>query len=60
MKSEKKHWPIARTILFIVIGLLNTIFIKHEDIGTWKNYAGFGFLLFAVVDAFFLIKSYLK
>jgi hypothetical protein len=60
MKLTKKHWPIQRTILFIIIGLMNTVFIRPEDIGTWKNYVGYGFLLVAVVDAFFLIKQYFK
>jgi hypothetical protein len=60
MKLTKKHCPIVRTILFIIIGLMNTVFIRPEDIGTWKNYVGYGFLLVAVVDAFFLIKQYFK
>ena len=60
MKSQKKHWTIARTLLFIIVGLMNTVFIKPEDIGTWKNYVGYGFLLLAVVDTFFQIKPYFK
>ena len=60
MKSSKKHWPIARTLLFVIIGLLNTVFIRPEDIGTWKNYVGYGFILLAGVDTFFLIKRYRK
>jgi hypothetical protein len=39
---------------------LNTVFIRPEDIGTWKNYLGYGFLLVAVIDMFFIIKLYLK
>jgi len=60
MKSPKKHWAIARTLLFVIIGLLNTVFIRPEDIGTWKNYVGYGVLLVAIVDIFFLVKRYLK
>lgn len=60
MKKTIKHWPIVRTLLFLIIGLLNTVFIRPEDIGTWKNYVGYGFLLAAIVDAFFLIKKYFK
>lgn len=60
MKSPKKQWPIARTLLFVIIGLLNTVFIRPEDIGTWKNYFGFGILLLAIVDIFFLVKQYLN
>lgn len=60
MKSQKKHWAIARTLLFVIVGLLNTVFIRPEDIGTWKNYVGYGILLVAIVDIFFLFKQYLK
>lgn len=60
MKSLKKHWTIARTLLFVIIGLKNTVFIRPEDIGTWKNYVGYGVLLVAIVDIFFLVKQYLK
>lgn len=60
MKNTIKHWSIVRTLFFLIIGLLNTVFIKPDDIGTWKNYVGYGFLLLAVVDTFFLIKQYFK
>ncbi|OZV68007.1 hypothetical protein CA834_10165 [Winogradskyella aurantia] len=60
MKSLKNNWTIARTLLFIIIGLLNTVFIKPEDVGTWKNYVGYGVLLIAIVDIFTLVKPYLK
>jgi len=60
MKAQKQNWRIVRTLLFVIIGLLNTVFIRPEDIGTWKNYLGYGFLLIAVIDIFFIIKKYLK
>jgi intracellular septation protein A len=60
MKAQKQNWRIVRSLLFVIIGLLNTVFIRPEDIGTWKNYLGYGFLLVAVIDMFFIIKLYLK
>lgn len=36
---------------------MNTVFVKPEDVGTWKNYLGYGLLIFAFVDTFFLIRS---
>jgi len=60
MKSKNKNWSLIRTILFIVLGLLNTLLIRPEDIGTWKNYLGYAFLLIGIVDAFFLFRKYLK
>jgi len=60
MKSPLKHWKIVRILLFIVIGAMNTVFIKPEDIGTWKNYLGYFVLLIAAAEILFLINQYLK
>ena len=60
MKAKKQNWAIPIALLPLIIGLMNTVFIKPEDYGTWKNYAGYGFLLIAAVDIFFLIKQYSK
>ena len=60
MKPQKQNWTITRTLLFVIIGLLNTVFIRPEDIGTWKNYLGYGFLLIAFIDIFFLVKRYFE
>ena len=60
MKSSKTHWAFARTLLLLIVGLLNTVFIRSEDIGTWKNYVGYAVLLLAIVDVFFLVQHYLK
>lgn len=57
---NNKTWAIIRTATFIIVGLMNTAFIRLEDIGSWKNYVGYLFLIFAVVDTFFLIKNYRK
>ena len=47
MKYKKS---IIRTIIFWALGLMNTIFIKSEDIGTWKNYTGYVLLILALID----------
>ena len=54
------HWEIARILLFVVIGSMNTVFIKTEDIGTWKNYLGYLVLFIAAVEVLFLINQYLR
>jgi hypothetical protein len=41
MTRKMKYWQIFRTLTFIVVGLLNTAFIRVEDIGSWKNYIGY-------------------
>ncbi|TFV95557.1 hypothetical protein E4S40_04890 [Algoriphagus kandeliae] len=58
MESKQKiGWNVIRTILFIVIGLMNTVFIKAEDVGSFKNYLGYVLLVLGLIDAFFLIRS---
>ena len=56
---NKQAWTIIRTATFYLIGLMNTIFTKPENIGTWENYAGYFFLLLAVVDTFFIVKKFI-
>ena len=56
----KNSWAIIRTLLFLIVGLMNTVFIRTEDIGSWKNYVGYLFLLLAVIDTALLIKNALK
>jgi hypothetical protein len=61
MESNSKiSWPPIRTLLFIVLGLINTVFIKPEDLGSFKNYLGYGLLIMGLIDAFFLIRSKIK
>ncbi len=58
--NQKTSWKIIRTILFLVVGLMNTILIKPEDIGSFKNYLGYGLLILGLIDTFFLIRSKIK
>jgi len=58
--KSKTSWTIIRTLLFYIIGLMNTVFIRPEDIGRWRNYVGYLFLLLAVIDTVLLIKNALK
>ena len=50
MTKAKRNWTILNIIIFTVIGLMNTVFLKPEDVGTWKNYVGYGFLLIAIIE----------
>ena len=58
--KNKTIWTIIRTVMFFVVGLMNTAFIRPEDIGTWKNYVGYLFLLLAVIDTVILVKNFLQ
>ena len=52
-------WNYIRTIIFYTLGIMNTIFIRPEDVGTLKNYIGYILLLLAIMDTIFKVK-YLK
>jgi len=50
MKSN----PIWRNIIIITgpltIGIMNTLLLKKEDIGTWKNYLGILILMLGIMN----------
>ena len=60
MVQLKSYWPILRTLTFIIVGLFNTVLIREEDIGTWKNYTGYVLLIIGIADAVFLIIKFIK
>lgn len=47
----KFYWSIIRTVTFYIVGLMNTLFLRAEDVGGWKNYIGWLLLAIAVVDS---------
>jgi len=53
-------WNYIRTAIFYFLGILNTVFIRPEDIGTWKHFLGYLLLILAVVDTIFIIKNIIK
>jgi len=50
MSRSKLIWNIIRTLTFITVGLFNTVLIRSEDVGTWKNFIGYIFILCAILD----------
>lgn len=53
----KNSWTILRTLTFYIVGLFNTLLIKSEDVGTWKNYLGYLLLLIALTDTILLVNK---
>ena len=53
----KNSWTILRTLTFYIVGLFNTLLIKSEDVGTWKNYLGYLLLLIALIDTIVLVNK---
>jgi len=49
-------WHVQRTCLFWIIGLMNTVWIRPEDVGSWKNFVGWAILAIAVVDTVLLFR----
>ncbi len=60
MTKRKTYWTITRTTGFIIIGLMNTVLLRPEDIGTWKNYAGYTFLAIAIFDIIYSLVQLRK
>lgn len=56
--KKKSLFLILFVIASLLIGLMNTIHLKPEDIGTWKNYVGYGFIIIAVINSLsYIYKS---
>ena len=58
--SKKKIQAVVRILTAIVIGLMNTVFIRPEDVGSWENYVGYLFLIIAAIDLFYLLLMSFK
>jgi len=60
MKRSNHIWQYLRPILFIILGLFNTVLIRPEDIGSWQNYLGYAFLVLGFIDALVVIRKHRK
>ena len=61
MKMTKWNWVvIARLATLLVVGILNTVFIRPENIGTWRNYIGYACLVVAAAYAVILIIKQIR
>lgn len=58
MKKRKKFYPLIRLLFYIIVGAFNTILIKPEDVGTWKNYIGYLLLGSAAIEIFYHLIKY--
>jgi len=50
MKKNRLVNQIIIVVTTLVLGLFNTVLLRPEDAGTWKNYAGYAFLLICLVN----------
>jgi predicted neutral ceramidase superfamily lipid hydrolase len=50
MKKNRLVNQIIIVVTTLVVGLFNTLLIRPEDVGTWRNYVGYAFLIIALVN----------
>lgn len=50
MKRLTPPWHVLRPILFLVIGLMNTVLIRPGDIGSFKHGLGFVLLIVGLIE----------
>lgn len=55
--GSRDVWHLQRTVLLWLIGVFNTLLLRPEDTGSWKNQAGWAFLAIAAVDSFALWRK---
>jgi len=48
--GRRSLWHVQRTLLFWIVGFLNTALIRPEHIGTWRNTVGWIMIILAAVD----------
>lgn len=53
----KDLWHLQRTVLFWILGLLNTALIRPDEVGSWKNVLGWTFVVLAFIDTVLLTRK---
>ena len=49
MKKDKITDLVLSVMALILVGLMNTVFIRPEDIGSIKNYIGYALIFFSIL-----------
>lgn len=49
-------WHVQRTLLFWIIGILNTALIRPENVGSWRHVVGWIIIILAAVDTVHLAR----
>lgn len=55
--ADRDAWQVLRTAGFWVIGLMNTVWIRPEDVGSWKHWVGGLVLVIAILDTLSLARK---
>lgn len=60
-RNSKLIWHIIRILTFYLLGIMNTVLIRPEHLGTIKNYIGYALLVVAIMyTAFFAYRMWVK
>ena len=54
---NKTILAIIIIVTSLIVGLMNTVLIRSEEVGSWRNYVGYLFLIIAVINFYFLIRK---
>ena len=57
---KKTIWRLIIIITTLLVGLMNTVLIRAEDVDSWKNYVGYLFLIIAAINLFYLLLKDVK
>lgn len=50
-------WHVQRTVLFWIMGLLNTVLLQPDRIGDWRGWLGAALLVIAAADTVALFRK---
>lgn len=50
-------WHVQRTVLFWILGAMNAVFPRPEDVGSWKYWIGWVVLVVALIDSVLLYRK---
>ncbi len=50
-------WHLQRTVLFWIVGLLNTALLRPEEVGGWRNWVGWAVLGIAALDTAWIFQK---
>jgi len=55
--GARAAWHVQRTALFWIVGLLNTVQLRPEHVGTWRPWVGGVMLALALADTIALFRA---
>ena len=55
MKKNRLRNQIIIIATTLVLGVFNTVLLRPEDVGTWRNYVGYAFLFICLVNVVILL-----